>query len=101
MATISAKGNSGRIYAFDLYPFDTTFRAIGAVYLFLMDRVVLYVGKTKDLSNRMSGHHKESEARRLGANRIGVLQLVSERDRDLIERDLIASHKPRCNELLK
>lgn len=101
MSSINAKGQSGQSYSFDLYPFDTVFNPVSAVYMFLRDNVALYIGKAKDLSNRMSNHHKEDQAKRLGANRIGVLRVNADADRDRIERDLIASHQPQCNELLK
>lgn len=101
MANITAKGQSGQSYSFQLFPFDTKFNPVSAVYMFLQDNVALYIGKAKDLSNRMSNHFKESEARRLGANRIAVLPVDTEAERDQIERDLISSHQPTCNELLK
>lgn len=101
MATINARGQSGQTYTFSLHPFDTKFNPVGAVYMFLKGNVVLYVGKAKDLANRMSNHHKEEQARHLGAHQIGALVVSTEGERDRIERDLIASHQPVCNELLK
>lgn len=101
MPSINAKGQSGQLYSFEMFPFETKFNPVSAVYMFLKDATALYIGKAKDLSNRMSDHHKEDKARRLGANRIAVLQVRTEVERDRIERDLIASHKPACNEQLK
>ncbi|KAF0165588.1 MAG: hypothetical protein FD157_1215 [Rhodocyclaceae bacterium] len=101
MVTINAKGQSGHMYPFQVFPFEAKFNPVSAVYIFLRDNVALYIGKAKDLSNRMSNHHKEDQAKRLGANRIAVLQVGTEAERDRIERDLIMSHQPTCNEQLK
>ena len=101
MANISAKGHSGQTYSFQLFPFETKFNPVSAVYMFLKDNAALYIGKAKDLNNRMANHHKEDQAKRLGANRIAILQVGTEAERDRMERDLIASHQPACNEQLK
>jgi excinuclease UvrABC nuclease subunit len=101
MQSIKATGISGSSYTFEIYSFETPFNPVGAIYIFLRDTIAIYVGKAKDLSSRLSNHHKEQEARRLGANRIAVLVVGDEATRDRIERDLIPALQPACNDLLK
>ena len=107
LGTIDLKGASGRSWTFDVYPRDTTFNAVGAVYI-QSERTrkpngggshrFIYVGQTGDLSNRPLNHHKKGCFDRHGANSLLVYTEGSERTRLVIERDLIASLNPPCND---
>lgn len=94
---ITAKGASGTVYTFTIYPLNTTFKPSGGVYLILKQNTVLYVGQTGDLSERFDAHHKEPCWRRNQADRMAAMAVSSERNRLQIEADLIESHYPVCN----
>ena len=101
-ATLTAKGASGASYSFDVYPWGTTFKAVGAVYRVYRkeqssDYTAIYVGQTGDLSERFDDHHKASCFTRYGRTHIGILVESSETRRLAIEADLIANYKPVCN----
>ncbi len=100
--TVTAKGAFGRSYSFDVYPWGTSFKPVGAVYLILRknttgDYTILYVGQTGDLSERFDAHHKVSCFNRHGKTHIGILLESNEQKRLAIEQDLIASYNPDCN----
>lgn len=99
--TVTAKGASGTSYSFDVYPWGTTFKAVGAVYLVLKKNqsnyAILYIGQTGDLSERFDDHHKASCFTRHGRTHIGILVESSGTRRLAIEADLIANYKPVCN----
>lgn len=99
-------GQDGKKYKFQVYPKNTTFRAIPALYAFLGRRItdgkyfVLYIGQTSDLSKRFDNHHKWDEATWNGFKYIGVCTGVTLLDLDDDEKNLIAYYRPRCNEQL-
>jgi hypothetical protein len=104
--TIEFVGKSGRNYTFYIYPLNTTFKAVGGVYVFTkavqnaaggLNHDVIYVGQTEDLSSRFTDHHKQSCIDRNGANRICVRSEVDETVRLAIERDLVDHYNPPCN----
>jgi hypothetical protein len=107
LGTIDLKGASGASWTFDVYPRETTFRALGAVYVQSVrtpkaggggSHQFIYVGQTGDLSNRPLNHHKKGCFDRHGANALLIYVEGSERTRLAIERDLINSLKPPCND---
>src|SRR5438445_10852651 len=62
LGTITLKGASGASWTFDVYPRDTAFRAVGAVYVQSVrtpkiggggNHQFIYAGQTGDLSNRL------------------------------------------------
>lgn len=99
--SVKVRGASGKTYTFDVYPWGTTFKAVGAVYLVLKKNQsnysILYIGQTGDLSERFDDHHKASCFTRHGRTHIGILVESSETRRLAIEADLIANYKPVCN----
>ncbi len=101
VSTVTASGSSGAQYSFEVYPWDTSFNAVGAVYLVLRKGNpsfdLLYVGQTDDLSSRFDNHHKQPYFDRKGRTHIAVLVESSEARRLRIESDLIAKHQPSCN----
>ena len=101
--TITAKGASGAAYTFYVYPWGTTFKKLGGVYLVLRKSVqngkydVLYIGQTGDLSERFDNHHKKSCFDRNGKTHIAIKLEASESKRLYIESDLIKNYNPPCN----
>lgn len=98
IGSINAKGKSGVPYSFALYPMNTDFKPLGAVYIFLRGNDPVYVGVTKDLSTRFDGHHKAREILRHRADRLGILLEANESRRLAIEADLLANYAWPCNE---
>ena len=106
IGTITFNGKSGIEYSFDVYPFDTNFNAIGAVY-FVTNRTEksdgtgshtgIYVGETGDLSKRFDNHHKQDCFDKHHANCICVHSESSEKNRLEKESDLIDNYNPPCN----
>ena len=100
--TITAKGASGASYSFDVYPWGTNFKALGAVYLVLKKSsdgryTILYVGQTGDLSERFDDHHKAACFNQNGKTHIGIKLERVEKTRLAIETDLVGNYNPVCN----
>lgn len=102
ISTLSLKGASGRQYEFDVYPLDTEFNSVGAVYAITKrdasrNHTVIYIGQTDDLSERFDNHHKASCFYRHSANCVCIRAENNEETRLAIEKDLIANYNPTCN----
>jgi len=99
--TITATGESGTQYEFQIFPWGTSFNRVAAVYLVLKKQpnqyTVLYVGETEDLKERFENHHKQGCFDRNGKTHIGVLQEGIGTRRLRIEADLVANYNPTCN----
>ena len=101
--TVTAKGASGAAYAFDVYPWGTDFKSVGAVYMVLRkgsqngNYDVLYVGQTGDLSERLDNHHKKPCFNRNRKTHVGAMAESAEARRLNIEADLIRNYNPGCN----
>ena len=100
--TVTVKGSSQAAYSFDVYPWGTNFKALGAVYLILKKTptgtwVIIYIGQTEDLSCRFSDHHKQACFECHGRTHIGVLIESFENKQLAVEADLIASYPTMCN----
>jgi hypothetical protein len=108
LGTIDFKGASGKSYTFTVYPWGTTFKAVGAVYVVTRrypkssgdghSHEVLYVGQTGDLSARLEDHHKAECFEENQANCVCVKVEEVETTRLEIEKDLIDNYNPPCNE---
>jgi excinuclease UvrABC nuclease subunit len=100
---LTVKGASGQTYDFWAYPWNTTLRAEGGVYLVLKKNHVngnyglIYVGQTSNLSERFDDHHKKHCFDRHGKTHIAARLENSERSRLLVEADLIQNYRPNCN----
>lgn len=90
LSTLNLTGASGREYTFNVYPLNTEFAEIPAVYAVTKrykrsDGVwahdVDYVGQTGNLPERFEGHHKADCFRRHGANCVCVHRDTSEASR--------------------
>ena len=106
LATMTLTGESGQKYAFNVYPFGETFNAIGAVYYIskrtpkqdgAVNHSKIYIGQTKDLSERFDNHHKAKCFADHDANAISVHRDDDEDSRQTKETDLIAAYDPPCN----
>jgi hypothetical protein len=103
-ATFNGKTAS---YRFEVYTADTTFNAVGAVYIFTKRTVrpdgkgshnLLYVGQTDSLKDRIPNHEKWPCAERNGVNCICVHRDDSESSRLDKETDLRAANSTLCND---
>jgi len=99
---VTAKGASGAQHDFAVYPWGTTFSAVGGLYLVLKKQLtgnydLLYVGQTGDLSERFDHHHKQPSFDRHGKTHIAVKGEGVASTRLTIEADLIRSYQPVCN----
>ncbi len=105
IADATFDGKSGR-YSFEVYPINTTFNSVGAVYIFTK-RVVdasgkgshelLYIGETESLADRIPNHEKWRTARDHGANCICVHRDDNGKSRLNKETDLRAASLTPCN----
>lgn len=97
------RGISGIDYAFKIFDVGTMFKAVPAVYIFCKKInghwAAIYIGQTKDLSERFDNHHKMPEIKRYGATHIHVsVNENGEKARKHQESDLIANYNPPLNE---
>jgi len=107
IADLILKGASGTEYGFEVYPLDTKFKAIGAVYAITrrfqnaqggFNHDVIYIGQTGDLSERFDQHHQADCFGRHKANCACIHADDSERSRLRKEADLIEAENPPCND---
>jgi len=107
LATLELTGKSGTKYTFDVYSYSSNFLKFGCVYCiskralndenkFVHD--IFYIGKTEDMSIRISGHHKKECFEKNDPNCISIYKSESEEDRIRIEGDLIKYYEPTCND---
>ena len=106
IADASFKGETGT-YQFQVYPTDTTFKAVGAVYIFTKRTVdsagkgshtLLYIGQTDSPADRIPDHEKWPCVRKNGGNCICVHVDDDEDSRLSKESDLLAGNDTPCND---
>jgi hypothetical protein len=106
IADATIKGRTGT-YDFEVYSADTTFNAVGGVYIFTKRTVdangkgthtLLYIGQTDSLRDRIPNHEKWPCARRNGVNCICVHPDDNEGSRVAKEADLRAGNTTPCND---
>lgn len=106
IGTLSLVGRSGTRYTFDVYPYDTEFNPVSAIYCVshrhvraqtVDDHSLIYIGQTENLKNRFDSHHDEACFLRNSANCKSVLLEPSEFKRLAIERDLLENYRTLCN----
>ena len=104
VADLVLKTKSGDSYRFGVYPKNTKFRKLPAVYAFVSHGLygwrILYIGHTVDLSERFDQHHKWNDATRKGFTHIAVCTDVTLLTMDYVEKELIRAWNPPCNEVL-
>jgi hypothetical protein len=106
ISKLKLKGKSGEEYAFSVYPLDQGFKAVGAVYAVTRrhknkkgeySHDVIYVGETRNLSERFEDHHKIDCFKEHDANCICVHRDDDSDSRLAKEDDLVKQHNPDCN----
>lgn len=106
IGNLTLTGKSKQKYDFDVYPINTNFKSIGAVYYIskrtkksdgTRNHEKIYIGQTGDISERFDNHHKENCFNLHGANCISICQNNNENDRFNMETDLIQQYNPPCN----
>ncbi|MES2208180.1 MAG: hypothetical protein V4525_15455 [Pseudomonadota bacterium] len=96
-------GKSGTTYTHSIHPIGTTFKETPANFVFAKEAspemwVPIYIGQTKNLSDRKLSLEKEEAAKRNGATHIHIYPTTdSENARIAREKDLITQWKPTCN----
>lgn len=100
------KGKRGS-YSFEVYSLDTSFKAVGAVYIFTKRTIgvggkgthaFIYIGETDSLKDRIPNHEKWSCIERNGANCICVHRDDDEDSRLTKETDLRDGNATPCND---
>ncbi|MCY1019687.1 hypothetical protein [Pyxidicoccus sp. MSG2] len=98
---LTLTGKSGRPYLFSLYPFNSNWTSVGAVYGVLSGDpahpVLLYVGQTEDLQQRFANHHKAFSFALFKATQLAVHLEPNELMRRVIEADLVGHYSPQLN----
>ena len=106
LAKMKETGGSGREFTFNVYPYNTDFAAVGAVYIVSKrtkkpegggNHRFLYFGETSDLSDRFDDHHKGPCFAKHGANCICVHRDDKQASRRSKEADLLGNHDTPCN----
>lgn len=106
IADATFNGKSGS-YQFEVYPIDTTFKAVGAVYIFTNRTVdktgkgshsFIYIGQTDSLADRIPNHEKWPCIQRNKANFICIHRDDNEQSRLKKESDLLAGNQTPCND---
>ncbi len=103
--TIIWKGASGKEYKYWIYDIGYDgFDAVPANYIFTKETTpnthrAIYIGETKDISERFDDHHKMPCITRNGATHIHAHKSSSSKEiRCEEEKDLIDNWNPVCND---
>lgn len=103
-------GKSGEKYFFQVWPMETRFKSLSAVFFITkcgytsgtyrrIQHEGIYIGQTENLADPLQCQLQLPCFQKHGANRI-CIHLDSNNERRLIiEQDLIASQNPPCNNL--
>lgn len=104
-ASLILTGKSGARYCFQTWPFQTRFRAVGAVF-FVTKRVltnttfrrahheVIHIGQTSSMSNPLGTPTDLAAFEKHGANCVCVYPASDEAYRIDMVKDLVESHRP-------
>ena len=105
---VTFSGKSGEKYYFQVWPLETRFRSVAAVY-FVTKRVRenqtydrachegIYIGQTENLTGLFATQSRLDLFKKHGANCVCVYLVKNEERRLAVEQDLIAVHTPPCN----
>lgn len=100
------RGESGARYRFKVTLTKKGLPEAGGIYVMVRRRFVflmepLYVGKAASLRSRLLGHEKWGRAFwYYGATERHVLRIAEERERQIVEEDLVRGLKPRMNDMM-
>lgn len=105
---VTFSGKSGESYLFQVWPLDSNFRTVPAVY-FITRRAYdnktfrrashdsIYIGQTDDLSGALTNSASLERFRKFGANCACIHQSPDEERRNFVVRDLLDAHSTHCN----
>ena len=100
-------GASGKEYTYRIYPAGASFKSVPGNFILAREYepgewVPLYIGQTRDLSQRLEGHGHQESALQKGATHLHMhLSTAGQAARCEEERDLIRRWQPFCNEQLE
>jgi hypothetical protein len=105
-------GQTGRAYAFEVYPAAGTIDDVAAVYIYARSRSaegaagtsgfdVGFVGRTEAMGQRAEEHERLGHFVGHGFDTLLILRVAHELIRTGITDDLIARHRPVLNDLLR
>jgi hypothetical protein len=103
-ASINWPGQSGKEYAYEIYPMDSSFQPLPGNYIYAGQAedgtwVPIYIAQTRGLHQRLEGHVKVEDAIANGATHIHAHYCSNgQAARCSEERDLILQWQPVCNE---
>jgi predicted GIY-YIG superfamily endonuclease len=101
ITTENWEGISHKSYSFNVYTIDTSFKEIGAIYIFTKDDgrnyTAIYIGETENLKEQFDNHERMDEILENGATKIHIHSDDVEKTRKLKEEDLIKRWKPLLN----
>lgn len=102
--TANWEGESGKEYKYWIYPLGTTFKQVPGNYVFARETepdifTEIYIGQTKDLSERFDNHHKMPCILKNKATHICAhTSSDDEEERRAEEDDLVERWNPVCND---
>ncbi len=103
-SSVNWPGQSGKEYAYEVYPLDTVFQALPGNYIYAGQAedgtwVPIYIAQTRDMHQRLEGHVRLDDAVQNGATYIHAHYCqAGQAARCTEERDLILRWQPVCNE---
>ena len=109
LGSIDFKGESGKLYTFNVYTLDSSFSQKGGVYVVTNRSVTsdnsgkhrkIFIGSMSDLSRGFNNHPRLDYFEQEGANCVCVYPEDKDNMRHEIEEDLIKKHHPAVNEML-
>ena len=107
--SVTFGGKSGEKYHFQVWPLETRFKSVAAVY-FVTRRAYdnktyrrachdgIYIGQTENLAAALAAQPQLEHFRKYGANCVCVYLLPDEEWRIAVEQDLLAAHSTHCNQ---
>jgi predicted GIY-YIG superfamily endonuclease len=106
LSDLTIKGESGEEITFEVYPFNSAWPEVGAVYLVTKreksdsdhTHTIIYIGQTDNLKNRFSEHHKAECFEENDANCVCIHRDAQEKSRLAKEKDLLGARSPDCND---
>ena len=102
--SINWVGQSGKQYAYEVFPLDASFQSLPGNYIYARQAedgqwVPIYIAQTRDLLQRLEGHVRLDTAVENGATHLHAHYCQNgQAARCSEERDLILQWQPVCNE---
>ena len=106
LETTTCRGASGRIYTLEVFPIGTAFKPRPGVYVFARSDAYrrwepIYIGQTTNLDDRLrehlSDHRNLNCIKAAKPTHVHVMAVSDPRERQEIERDIVAALHPLCN----